>query len=56
MMSNYSFISVNTGAFDIYTVDTYDEYDGPDTPYTEIEMRLTFTDPYSDEEANTVSD
>ena len=51
-----SFVSVDTGAFDIYTEDTSDEYDGPDTPYTEIEMRLTFTDPYSDEETNTVSD
>lgn len=51
-----SFVSVDTGAFDIYTDDTSDEYDGPNGPYTEIEMRLTFTDPYSDEEINTVSD
>ena len=51
-----SFTAVDTGAFDIYTDDTSDEYDGPDTPYTEIEMRLTFTDPYSDEVSNTVSD
>ena len=51
-----SFTAVDTGAFNIYTDDTSDEYDGPDTSYTEIEMRLTFTDPYSDEATNTVSD
>jgi hypothetical protein len=51
-----SFVTVDTGVLTIYTADAADEYDPVGLPHTEVTMRITFTDPYSDEELNTVSD
>ena len=51
-----SFVTANTGVLTIYTQDLSVEYDPPDSPHTEVTMRITFTDPYSDELSNTVSD
>ena len=46
-----SFITADTGVFTVYTTRaaSLGEYDPVDGPYTEIEMKITFTDPYSDE-------
>ena len=51
-----SFITADTGVLTIYTDDSSIEYDPPDEPHTEVTMRITFTDPYSGEATNTVSD
>ena len=40
----------------IQTDDDHDEFDGPTTNHLEIILRITFTDQYSDEEDNSVSD
>jgi hypothetical protein len=51
-----SFVTANTGVLTVYTDDAADEYDPIGKPHTEVKMRITFTDPYSDEELKTVSD
>ena len=53
-----NWVSVNTGYWDISIslADAGTEYDGPDDPHTEVQMKVTFNDPYSDEALNTVSD
>ena len=50
-----SFVAVDTGVLTIETSDTT-TYDPDNDTWTELNMRITFTDPNSDETDNTVSD
>lgn len=50
-----SFIAVDTGVFTVFTSDTA-TYDPDDGPFSEYNMRITFTDNKSDETLNTVTD
>ena len=53
-----SFITADTGVLTVYTTRAASagEYDPIGLPHTEIMMKITFTDPYSDEAENTVYD
>jgi hypothetical protein len=46
-----SFVSANTGYWDIYITEAnaLNEWDGPNSPHTEVLFRSTWEDPYSDE-------